>query len=199
MDHWLDDVARAVARGESRRRALRRIGGGLLGATLAVVLGKEASAQASCPPLRTRCGAVCVNLNNDKNNCGQCGRVCSATDQTCKGGQCQCPPLRQTVCNGACVNTNNDKNNCGQCGRVCSASGQTCQGGSCNCPPLRQTVCNNACVDTNNDTSNCGRCGRVCTANETCRGGACMPRGGATSGAVRAPSFKNSLGDSESF
>jgi hypothetical protein len=37
----------------------------------------------------TRCGAVCVNLDSDPDNCGRCGRECDA-DEQCRGGVCGC-------------------------------------------------------------------------------------------------------------
>ena len=55
-----DAVARAVARGATRREALRLVGGGLAGALLAAVgAGKRAGAQDSvpCDELRARCFA----------------------------------------------------------------------------------------------------------------------------------------------
>jgi hypothetical protein len=41
----------------------------------------------SCNPGYTKCGAQCVNLNNDPNNCGECGNVCDSVFE-CSGGHC---------------------------------------------------------------------------------------------------------------
>src|SRR5438046_1874430 len=46
MEHWLDDVARTVASGVSRRQALRRIGGGFAAAMM-TSLGLAPKAEAA--------------------------------------------------------------------------------------------------------------------------------------------------------
>jgi hypothetical protein len=50
----------------------------------------DSPADAGCGPLRpNQCGAACVNLQLDKNNCGACGRSCLGGDcvaQTCLPG-----------------------------------------------------------------------------------------------------------------
>src|SRR4051794_36308202 len=49
MDRWIDNLAKALATGTSRRTALRRIGGGLAGAALPLIVPKAASAQVLHP------------------------------------------------------------------------------------------------------------------------------------------------------
>jgi len=198
MDHWLDDVARSVARGESRRRAILKIGGGLFGATLAMFVGREvASAQATCGPLQTRCGSTCVNIRNDESNCGGCGRVC-LSGQTCTNGACACP-AGQVVCSGVCVNLLSNPNNCGGCGKQCTASGQICQQGACKCSDTLQSVCSNVCVNVRTDVNNCGSCNRHCASNETCRNGGCVPRQGGTGASTRGSGLKATLDETGSF
>ena len=41
---------------------------------------------------RRCCNGVCVDLLNDRSNCGTCGNVCDPT-QTCSNGVCSCPPV----------------------------------------------------------------------------------------------------------
>ena len=45
--------------------------------------------QCPCPNGQSDCNGACVDLQNDANNCGSCGHQC----QTCKAGQCFCPPM----------------------------------------------------------------------------------------------------------
>src|SRR5262249_45071594 len=77
-----------------------------------------------------RCGAVCVDLQNDTKNCGNCGNGCQPGD-SCVAGRCTPPcPGMQTRCNGTCVDTENDPQNCGSCGHACGTK-QDCSGGMC--------------------------------------------------------------------
>ena len=68
---WFDAMAKAVADGSTRRRALRLAGGGLAGALLAAAgLGRRAGAQENVPEF-THCnsaegGAVAVNPGTDE-------------------------------------------------------------------------------------------------------------------------------------
>ncbi len=133
-----------------------------------------------------------VNTDNDPNNCGSCGSVCSLANatSTCSGGVCVidfCDP-GYLDCNGnpsdGCeVNIDNDPNNCGSCGFVCSLANATssCSGGVCVidfCDP-GYADCNNNATDgcevyTDNDPNNCGSCGFVCSlanATSSCSGG----------------------------
>ncbi|MFO0595081.1 MAG: MopE-related protein [Myxococcaceae bacterium] len=121
------------------------------------------------------------NLATDVNNCGSCGRVCSAPNVTgarCTGGACfvnTC--VASTVdCNlqfvdGCEVNTSNNPNNCGGCGNVCTYAHaaatcvtSTCQLGACN---AGWSNCNGQSPDgceTNIDSNvnACGNCSTVC-------------------------------------
>jgi hypothetical protein len=61
MGTWLDDLARDVARSQSRRAALRRIGGGLSAVVVAAIVPSRVAAQDDeCPEGTTRCGDRCV-------------------------------------------------------------------------------------------------------------------------------------------
>lgn len=42
---------------------------------------------AECEPPLTRCGAACLDLSANAENCGACGRACLA-DETCESGRC---------------------------------------------------------------------------------------------------------------
>lgn len=74
------------------------------------------------------CPDGCHDLDNDLNNCGNCGTTCMQP-QSCVSGQCACPPL-QTLCGNTCVDLQTDNAHCGVCNNPCMM-GQSCQAGGC--------------------------------------------------------------------
>jgi hypothetical protein len=76
MEHRFDELAKALALGQTRRQALRRIGGSLSGALLASLgLGKVWGA----PPITT-CPGYCRSIGIDPghgNAFGKCVSNCS--------------------------------------------------------------------------------------------------------------------------
>ncbi len=126
-----------------------------------------------CPVDKELCGGKCVDLKNDPQNCGQCGKKCGQGEK-CAGGVCKksCPsPLAD--CGGKCVDLKNDPQNCGQCGKKCPR-GKMCAGGVCKCK-AGEVECGGICTDTANDPRNCGRCGLKCKGGERCDRGVCKP------------------------
>ncbi len=92
----------------------------------------------SCSAGQNLCGAQCVSVLSDVNNCGSCGHLCP-TNSTCTKGWCVCTAPGFTYCNGACVSLSSDPSNCGRCGYACPsvANGSAlCSGGCCtaSCP-----------------------------------------------------------------
>jgi hypothetical protein len=96
-----------------------------------------------------QCDGGCVNVTNDPNNCGACGKTCTPGLQVCSGSECVCGATVCPIPDGGsgdagylvpdggpggspalCVNTQSDKNNCGACGVVCA---YTCASG---CVPM---------------------------------------------------------------
>src|ERR671921_1051794 len=101
----LDELAKGLANGTlSRGKALRWMGGALLGAALASVpgvawaddcrrLGRECRRDSqccskncvgrgddkvcACPEGKTRCRDRCVNLKRNENHCGSCSNRCA--------------------------------------------------------------------------------------------------------------------------
>src|SRR5918995_503304 len=143
-----DELAKGLATGTlSRGKAIRWMGGALLGAALASVpgvawaddcrrLGRECRRDSQCcsrncirrgddkvcgcPTGQARCNDRCVNLKRNERHCGSCSNRCRST---------------QTCCKGRCVNLQKNERHCGRCGHRC-AEGQECEGGVCQggCP-----------------------------------------------------------------
>jgi hypothetical protein len=113
-----DELARGLASGTlSRGRALRLLGGVLVGSALASVVPGAAWADddcrgfgrrcrrdrqccsgncirrgdekvCGCPEDKTRCGLRCINLQTDERHCGSCSNRC-ADGAECVDGVCQ--------------------------------------------------------------------------------------------------------------
>ncbi|HEY0713187.1 MAG TPA: hypothetical protein VGF45_10975, partial [Polyangia bacterium] len=138
----------------------------------------------------TKCGDSCVDLQNDSNNCSECGKVCSSfgADFTCQAGQCESSicPIGQRDCdeqasNGCEVNITNDVRHCGECGRVCEVEHGTpacvsrsckigvCETGYDDCDRNYATGCERYLPT---DPNHCGACGKTCVG--PCSNGSCV-------------------------
>ncbi len=121
-DRSFDALAKGLADGSlSRSKALKLMGGALLGGVLASVSGVAWAAPPDgrgrpCSKGEIKCGdtcchspedrccrGVCTNVVFDRSNCGRCGNECAAGEGCC--GE-RCVPL-------------NTKQNCGCCGCGC--------------------------------------------------------------------------------
>ena len=151
----------------------------------------------------TCCDGVCVDVQQDSGNCGQCNHDCGG--QWCVAGTCfsdapatssfqacsyysGCPAGERCDYTGQCVNCSD-----WAYGDFCYGS-QVCQAGRCveascnNAMPGAQQcydttssmigICcggffNPRCSDVLTDASNCGECDRKCPTGSTCVGGDC--------------------------
>jgi hypothetical protein len=139
----LDELAKGLATGTlSRGKAIRLVGGALLGATLASVpgtawadgcrrLGRECRRDSqccsrncvrrgddkvcACPEGQIRCKDRCVNLERNERHCGRCFNRCAEGEQ-CVDGVCQ---------GGGCQGGTQE------CGAVVCQAGETCVNGQC--------------------------------------------------------------------
>jgi hypothetical protein len=82
-----------------------------------------------CEPHQSVCGNECLDLANDRYNCGACGTTCG-DDQICGAGTCADCPGGQTRCFNGCRDLQNDRLNCGGCVHICGPD-EICQEGNC--------------------------------------------------------------------
>jgi len=158
-----------------------------------------ASGYANCNSLP---GDGCeVSINDDPQNCGACGTVCSFphANPGCSNGSCAIESCQTGWgnCNnqqadGCERDVTSDPQNCGACGNVCGPYNNatagcvdsacviaSCTSGYADC---NATVADGCEIDTTSDAANCGACGTVCgpyehaaavCENSACRMGAC--------------------------
>src|SRR5262249_28861885 len=108
----------------------------------------------------------CANVMFDAQNCGGCGRVCSA-GMACSNGQCVMGM-----------------------GGTDGGAPPTCPGGYATCmDPMGKPICSSLMYDRNN----CGYCGHVCAANESCQNGGCMPMAAGPDGGYPPPNCPANL------
>ena len=159
-----DELARGLASGDvSRGKALRLIGAALVGGTLASIPGVAFARAPRTPPTgkggciagRTNCRGKCYDLQSDRNNCGQCGNVCSDV-QECQGGTCMGAPPPPVQCDNAL-------NNCATDDCVCGAGTACAANGDCVLP----VQCDNTLNDCSTDPCVCGT-GTTCDSSGQC-------------------------------
>jgi hypothetical protein len=171
-----DELARGLAEGKlSRRKALRMLGGVLLGGALASVPGMAWAAKPG--PCPKKCGKHCCPDATFVCSGGKCacpagttnlGTTCCPNADVC-GTSCGCS-TGEACCSGTCTPLGT-VTNCGSCGNACSG-GKTCQAGACACPQ-GQTDCGGVCRDLATDVLNCGLCGSACAQGASCVGSQC--------------------------
>src|SRR5215217_2864222 len=167
----LDELAKGLANGTlSRGKAIRLVGGALLGAALASVPGVAWADDDRCSEGQTRCGDRCVNLQRNERHCGSCFHRCAEGEEcvsgVCQGGGC---PRGTTPCGTQCCQTGTtcvegtccpDAQVCGAgTSLTCCAEGQECVDG----------VCSQACLSNGGTCTSGAQC---CSGN--CKGGTCV-------------------------
>jgi len=150
-------------------------------AAVACATGQTLPTQPSCAQGQTVCEDVCVDTQNDSENCGTCGNECPL-GQACAAGACSSTcPQNDTLCGGdagkaICVDTQSDNTNCGGCGKTCP-SGTACAHGSCSSACANgETQCGESgvfCANLKSDNQNCGACGAACSSGQVCANGTC--------------------------
>ena len=141
------------------------------------------SAAPACAHDQMLCGAVCVDLQTDVNNCGACNQQCGA-GAACMNGTCQAqqPLLPQgsaCVSDGSCQTGSCADGYCANtaCTSVCQSASQA-QTGAPNgtCSNVLVGLPDNGCSG-NEVCSGFGTCllasGQACTNNSNCASGFC--------------------------
>ncbi|MBL8952844.1 MAG: hypothetical protein JNK82_18840 [Myxococcaceae bacterium] len=131
-----------------------------------------------CGPPLSVCGAGCVDLRQDPQSCGTCGRAC-APNERCENAVCvlRCP-LGTSPCGDGpslrCLDLGNDVRHCGGCMNECRL-GERCVAGNCRreCESF-QVQCGGDCATTMTDVFNCGGCAPPCDPGELCSMGTCQ-------------------------
>jgi hypothetical protein len=132
-------------------------GGAEAGAPIQAGQGGDGSA---CAAPRTLCGGACVSTDDDRANCGACGRACP-DGQVCSGAACVASACAdgEAVCGGACVKIATDRANCGGCGIACPGT-EVCQAGRCAlaaCGPMQRP---------SDDGTSCVPCSRTAVLDD---------------------------------
>jgi hypothetical protein len=125
-------------------RALARNGAVTLGnnvirSDLCTAGGSDGGTELSCCHGAVACDGTCANLQTDANNCGSCGKHCTASE-VCSAGACGPCAATDAQCKDQCADLKSDPFNCGACGHACAAD-QCCNAGSCSSTRLNGAAC----------------------------------------------------------
>ncbi|MBQ9815849.1 MAG: hypothetical protein IJM59_00045 [Proteobacteria bacterium] len=122
------------------------------------------------------CNDVCIAVESDAQNCGQCSHVCDS-GLKCIEGECRedspCP-ANQAWCEGSCFSIQSDAAHCGNCTTQCKPT-ETCRDGKCmdTCADGYTMVAGGICADTEHDSEHCGADDTKCPDNTYCNKGKC--------------------------
>jgi hypothetical protein len=196
-----------LAHRPTRRRTLRLLLGGVLGALLVPHAGLPARAAQLDPGGLRTCnasgltdgGGVCADVRRDLSNCGSCftacgngipclGGVCSVSAVVENGGQfVTCGEMGLVDCDGECVDLGSDPWNCGQCDYFCEPD-QVCERGASNGPICAagwvhcQSERSGPSIDLSTDPNNCGACYNSCPLGGYCQRASARPGEGRAAG-----------------
>ncbi len=96
--------------------------------------GSGGAGGAECGPNVTLCGDVCVDLDLDPENCGDCSVTCES-GEVCSDGQCGLECVgNTTLCGASCKDLQSDRANCGECDFSCAVRA-ICTDGLCSEAP----------------------------------------------------------------
>ena len=149
-------------------------------------LGEACCTDAQCTDPEACCENQCIDVQNDLDNCGECGNRCSESlpecfHLECNQGTCETvpdedgEPCFEGICCAdtetvLCITDIDDNvDHCGGCDPCNPDTADACVNGDCVCgsgPACTGglTCCNGQCVDTTSSPGNCGGCNQLCAA-----------------------------------
>ena len=157
-------------------------------AMLACVAGCGSLVGAECRSPLQRCGHICVDLQNDRENCGACGNACAGM-AVCASGACRAPfdagPPDAATDAAIDAGPRMDAGDASIDASVDAARPDADAGGPIDSGTpdamdldagpqcgLGELLCGASCVDPN-DPAHCGSCTTMCSATEVCSAGRC--------------------------
>jgi hypothetical protein len=151
-----DAIARGLANGSiSRRRALRLLGGALVGGAVASIPGvgwlAGSNGEAQAAPGDAPGGSTCSNSGQSCTAQKCCEGLSCLTDPTNSTEKFCCPLESELVCGSKCC----------PAGALlgCTAGKCQCPVGEIECPNLNNLTGTGKCVNLQEDVDNCGGCG----------------------------------------
>ena len=132
----------------------------------------EATGKCGCGADQKDCAGLCVDIQNNVQNCGQCGKICQiehSSDVACVGGECKLNTCESGYhpFENACEK--DDNTNCGAHGVACTKDNvNDSESVSCDTGVCKAVTCENYYhvyegVCEKNDNTNCGAHGVACT------------------------------------
>jgi hypothetical protein len=171
VERRFDDLAKALAKGHTRKGALKA---GLVSVGAAVAAAMPGRARADQPQGNDACAHFCSMVFPPGPARGECISQAAHGEGICFG----CGPGTPTptvLCVDVCCNAGEVCCNQHCVSPVCSGghvfSTTTC---TCVCPPTLPTECNGVCKNTTTDPTNCGTCGHVCPTGAACVNSQCV-------------------------
>ena len=137
------------------------------------------------------CGGGCVDTDDARDHCGECGNECEPTERCNDGGcvalKCEVDfdasvPLDATdgcPANESCIEMSGegvcmcgDDPSC-PANETCNSAGDCRCGSNPGCASAETCCGGNRCANLDNDENNCGKCGKKCATGANCNSGAC--------------------------
>ncbi|MCP4600152.1 MAG: hypothetical protein GY847_06390, partial [Proteobacteria bacterium] len=157
--------------------------GSSCGVACEIEMGEECSSgDCGCPGVDpSLCSNMCVDLDSDPYNCGDCYNYCEE-DETCTGGECIVEPCEGNLvrCWSECVDTDTNTTHCGGCSVGGSSVGEACETGTCQCGdwtecPVEAPEGYAECANLTNSRNHCGSCEIACETGDECVDSSCVP------------------------
>ncbi len=123
----------------------------------------------------TVCGDICIDLQNDTENCGKCGADLTGSSATCVNGTPSCPGallfcasnFYPASSSARCIDSLTSQDACGACGLYvsdgsCEAGKPKCGNGQIACPSPYSATGSVFCSALDSWSEACGSCDKTC-------------------------------------